>query len=70
MKTGCTSKRSIAMALSWEIFSNLICLVFAIAVFGNVAGCILFTVICYFLKLILFYFHERLWHQIDWGKKP
>ena len=63
-------KRTMAKALTWETFSNLVCFGLAVAVFGNIGGCLTFTVICFLVKLILFYFHERLWHQCDWGKKP
>ena len=48
-----TPKRFIAKAVSWETFSNLVC-------FGLAYGI--------FVKLILSYWHERAWHQIQWGK--
>jgi adenylylsulfate kinase len=56
-------------ALSWETFSNLVCLAMAYATFGNLSGCVIFTVVCFFVKLALFYGHERLWHQISYGKE-
>jgi len=36
--------------------------------FGNVGGCAVFTLICFGLKLLMYYYHERLWHQVTWGK--
>jgi adenylylsulfate kinase len=63
-----TPKRSFVKALSWETFSNLVCFALAFAMFGNIGGCVVFTAIAFIVKLILFYGHERLWHQIDWGK--
>ena len=36
--------------------------------FGNLGGCAVFTGLCFVVKLILFYWHERAWHQIQWGK--
>ena len=65
-----TPKRSIAKAASWETFSNLVCFALAYATFGNLGGCVAFTLICFAVKLILFYYHERIWHQVEWGKKP
>jgi len=62
-------KRTIAKALTWESFSNLVCFGMAYAVFGNIGGCAVFTLVCFMVKLILFFFHERLWHQFDWGKE-
>ena len=28
------------------------------------------TAVCFVVKLILFYYHERVWHQIPFGKDP
>jgi uncharacterized membrane protein len=63
-----TPKRTFAKAVSWESFSNLVCLALAYAIFGNLGGCLVFTGVCFVLKLILFYGHERIWHQIPFGK--
>jgi len=64
-----TPKRTLAKALSWETLSNLVCFVLAYIIFGNIGGCVIFTLVCFFLKLTMFYLHERLWHQCHWGKK-
>jgi uncharacterized membrane protein len=64
-----TPKRTFAKAVSWESFSNLVCLALAYAIFGNLGGCLVFTGVCFVVKLLLFYGHERLWHQLDWGKR-
>ena len=61
-------KRSLAKAVSWEAFSNLVCFGLAYATFGNLGGCAMFTGACFVVKLILFYWHERAWHRITWGK--
>jgi uncharacterized membrane protein len=64
-----TRSRSIAKAVTWETFSNLVCFGLAYAMFGNFGGCAVFTAICFVVKLILFYEHERIWHQVGWGKR-
>ncbi len=61
--------RSVVKALTWETFSNLVCFALAYAMFGNLGGCAAFTGICMVVKLVLFYYHERLWHQVSWGKR-
>mgnify|MGYP000937837228 CR=1 FL=1 len=61
-------QRSIIKALSWETLSNLVCFGLAYATFGNLGGCAVFTAVCFVVKLILFYWHERAWHQVTWGK--
>jgi uncharacterized membrane protein len=65
-----TRKRTVTKALTWETFSNLVCFGLAYLMFGNIGGCAVFTAICFIVKLILFYEHERVWHQIPWGKEP
>jgi uncharacterized membrane protein len=62
------SKRSIAKSLSWETFSNAICLGLAYVMFGDFGGCLVFTGICFGLKLVLFYYHDMAWHRISFGK--
>ena len=61
-------QRSIVKALSWETLSNLACFALAYATFGDLGGCAMFTAVCFAVKLILFYYHERTWHQIPFGK--
>lgn len=63
-----TPKRSFAKALSWESISNLATFALAYVMFGNVALCLVFFLISFVLKLAMFYAHERLWHQVRWGK--
>jgi uncharacterized membrane protein len=64
-----TPRRSIAKAVSWETFSNLVCGGLAYGWFGDLTSCAVFTAICFIVKLILFYYHERVWHQIPFGKQ-
>ena len=65
-----TRKRTITKVLSWESFSTTVCFGIAYMMFGNVGCCAVFAVICFLVKLVLFYGHERIWHQVSWGKKP
>jgi uncharacterized membrane protein len=62
-------ERSIFKAVSWETFSNLVCGGLAYGWFGDLTSCVAFTGVCFVVKLILFYYHERLWHQIPFGKQ-
>jgi uncharacterized membrane protein len=61
-------KRSITKAVTWETFSTLATFGVAWVMFGEMGTCITFAAITFVMKLILFYFHERLWHQVHWGK--
>lgn len=64
-----THRRSLLKGLSWETVSTGITLLLAFAVFGHIGACVIFVVICFTVKSILFYLHERIWHQISYGKR-
>ena len=64
-----TRKRIIAKAVIWETISNLVCFGLAFVMFGNIGGCIIFSLMCFVLKLVMFYYHERVWSRVSWGKK-
>lgn len=53
--------RTVAKAIAWESISTAATLGLAFAMFGNIGSCILFSVIAYLMKLVLFYFHDRIW---------
>ena len=63
-----TPKRTFLKALSWETISTTATLGLAWLMFGNIGACITFSFIAYFMKLGLFYFHDRFWHTVKWGK--
>jgi len=63
-----TPRRTITKAVSWETFSNLVCGGLAYGWFGDFTSCAAFTLVCFAVKLLLFYWHERIWHQVCWGK--
>jgi uncharacterized membrane protein len=61
--------RSLAKAVSWRITGTIDTFVISFiitgkfAVAGSIAGTELFT------KIMLYYFHERIWAAIGWGHK-
>jgi uncharacterized membrane protein len=65
-----TPKRSLAKALSWETTSTIATFGLAWIMFGQFGICVAFAGASFAMKLIMFYWHERLWHQIPWGKVP
>lgn len=64
-----TRCRTITKGFSFEVVSNLVGLGITYMWFGNWGNCLLFTGVCFIVKLTLFYFHERAWHQIPYGKR-
>jgi len=63
-----TPHRTIIKAVTWETVSTLATFGVAWLMFESLGVCITFAVITFLMKLILFYGHERLWHQLAWGK--
>lgn len=62
-------RRSLLKGLCWEIISTILTFGIAWLMFGHVAECILFAIICFVVKCVLYYAHERIWHQIPYGKR-
>ncbi|WP_420607624.1 DUF2061 domain-containing protein [Novosphingopyxis sp.] len=59
--------RSIAKAISWRIMGSIDTFVLSWLFTGNpkAAGAIASTEV--FTKIVLYYFHERIWSGIGWG---
>lgn len=62
-------RRSFAKALSWETFSTAVLFFLSWMWFGHVGMCASFAAFTFVIKLVLFYAHERVWHQIPYGKR-
>jgi len=60
--------RSLAKALSWRIAGSIDTFVISFIVTGRaaLAGSIAGTEV--FTKIALYYFHERIWALISWGR--
>ncbi|MCB9232973.1 MAG: DUF2061 domain-containing protein [Bacteroidia bacterium] len=69
-----TYTRSIAKTISWRFFATLTTFVIAVGVFHedpDVFGKASATAgIELTLKLVFYYFHERAWIKVKWGKVP
>jgi uncharacterized membrane protein len=61
--------RSIAKAMSWRTTGSIDTFVVSWFITGNttIAGSIAFTEIV--TKIALYYFHERIWAVVPWGRK-
>ncbi|MCD6180509.1 MAG: DUF2061 domain-containing protein [Bacteroidales bacterium] len=69
--------RSLLKAISWRIIASFTTFIITFVIFRSLtdksmnetlqtAGAI--TGIDFFAKLIIYYLHERMWTNIDWGK--
>jgi len=60
--------RSIAKAISWRILGTLDTILIAWLITGQVAMALSIGSIEVVTKMVLYFFHERLWNIIKWGK--
>jgi adenylylsulfate kinase len=63
-----TYKRSLIKGIVWEFFSFVITLVAVYLIYGDLAFSVKFSLGLSFVKVILFFVHERIWKDIHWGK--
>jgi len=60
--------RSVSKAVSWRIIGTLDTLLISYLLTGEVAIAASIASIDFVTKMFLYFFHERLWNKINWGK--
>ena len=60
--------RSLLKTLSWRIIATSTTICIAYFVFGNISDALTVGGIEFFAKMIIYYFHERLWLKAPRGK--
>lgn len=60
--------RSIAKAFSWRVIGTLDTLVISYILTGKIALAASIASIDFVTKMVLYFFHERFWNLIKWGK--
>lgn len=63
-----THRRSIVKALSWRLIATSITAWIAYVIWGSGKGALQIGAADLILKLITYYFHERIWLIIPYGK--
>ncbi|MEM7483749.1 MAG: DUF2061 domain-containing protein [Bacteroidota bacterium] len=61
-------KRSIAKSISWRIVGTLDTIIISWIVTGTLSLAFSIGLIELVTKMVLYFFHERLWNSISWGK--
>ena len=64
-----TPYRSIAKSISWRILGTLDTFFISWIVTGKTSVAFSIGSIELITKMLLYFFHERLWNSIKWGKK-
>ncbi|WP_024770645.1 DUF2061 domain-containing protein [Aquimarina macrocephali] len=67
-KTSEKPVRSIAKAVSWRVVGTLDTLIVSYVLIGEIALATSIASIDFVTKMILYFFHERIWNRIKWGK--
>jgi len=60
--------RSIAKAISWRVLGTIDTLVVSYFLSGEIALAATIASVDFLTKLVLYFFHERIWNKIKWGK--
>jgi len=68
-KRGETKRRSIVKAITWRTLGTLDTIVIAFVLTGEIKTALSIGGIEIFTKMMLYFFHERVWNMIKWGKR-
>ncbi|KAA1244615.1 DUF2061 domain-containing protein [Aquimarina sp. RZ0] len=60
--------RSIVKAISWRVVGTLDTLIVSYILTGQMALATSIASIDFVTKMILYFFHERIWNRIKWGR--
>lgn len=64
-----TRKRSIAKSFTWRIICVVVSIVTAYFLTGKLEVSIAIGTVYNAITMILYYFHERFWNVLNWGKQ-
>lgn len=64
-----THLRSWTKSITWRIIGIVILGVLAWLVTGNWGQTTVITLTFHVIRFVLYYFHERAWERIGWGRK-
>lgn len=61
--------RSIVKAISWRMVGTLDTLIVSFFITQKISLATTIASVDFVTKIILYFFHERIWNTIKWGKK-
>lgn len=65
-----TKKRSLAKSLTWRIIGILILGAITYFITGSWGETTIIAFTFHGIRFVLYYYHERIWENIQWGRKP
>ena len=63
-----TKRRSLFKSLTWRVFATILMTFITYLFIGSLATAGTLTVIYQLIQTFMYYFHERLWHYVSWGR--
>jgi len=60
--------RSLAKAVSWRFFGNLISFIIIYELTHKAKLALIASGIELVVKIVLYYYHERVWNKVKWGR--
>jgi uncharacterized membrane protein len=63
-----TKKRSAAKSITWRVVGILILGGITYAFTGSLKSSAGITIIFNAIRLVLYYWHERIWEKVEWGR--
>jgi uncharacterized membrane protein len=61
--------RSALKAISWRLVGTIDTILIAYLITGTIEQALSIGFIEWGTKIVLYFFHERLWNKLQWGKK-
>lgn len=61
-------KRSIVKSISWRVIGTLDTIIISWIITGTLSLAFSIGVVELVTKMVLYFFHERIWNNISWGK--
>ncbi|MCY3999144.1 MAG: DUF2061 domain-containing protein [Flavobacteriaceae bacterium] len=61
--------RSVVKAISWRILGTLDTILISYVITGTIVEALSIGFIELVTKMVLYFFHERAWNKLNWGKK-
>ena len=69
VKNSENATRSIVKAISWRIVGTLDTILISWFITGKITMALSIGLVEVVTKMILYFFHERIWNTIKWGKQ-
>jgi len=64
-----TRKRSIVKSFTWRIICVVVSIITAYFLTGKLEVSVAIGTVYNAITMILYYFHERSWNMLEWGKQ-